>query len=93
MKRQKNLERKTTYVNPTKVTVNMKKWEIRPKTTPSKKRTPNSAIDLTRESPPVEPISIIEELTVKKKKRKIIINESSDAIESDQPVEMNDIEI
>jgi hypothetical protein len=92
-KRQNNLERTTTFVSPTKVTVNMTEWELRPKVTPSKKRTLDVAIDLTRESPPAEPVPIIEEFPAKKKKRKLIINESSEATESDQPVEMDDIEI
>jgi hypothetical protein len=83
-KRKKNLESTTTYVIPTKVTVNTTEWEIRPRVTPSKKRTPDVAIDLTRESPPAEPIPIIEELPTKKKKRQLIINESSEATESDQ---------
>jgi hypothetical protein len=32
-------------------------------------------------------------LPTKKKKRKLIINETSEAIESDQPVDMDDVEI
>jgi hypothetical protein len=60
-KRQKNLERKTTFVSPTKVTTTTTEWELRPRTMPSKKRTPDAAIDLTRESPPTEPVPIVEE--------------------------------
>jgi hypothetical protein len=63
------------------------------KTTPSKKRTPDATIDLTRESPPAEPIPIIEEIPAKKKKRQLIITESSEATESDQLVEMDDVDI
>jgi hypothetical protein len=44
----------------------MKEWELRPKVTPSKKITPDAAIDLTRESPPAEPVLIIEELSKEK---------------------------
>jgi hypothetical protein len=73
--------------------VNTTEWEIRPKVTPSKKRTLDVAIDLTRESPPAEPVPIIEELPAKKKKRQLIITKSSKATESDQPVEMDDVEI
>jgi hypothetical protein len=69
VKIQKNLEIKTTYVSPKKVTINTLEWEIRPKVTPSKKRTLDSAIDLSMESPPMELVPIIEELSTKKKKR------------------------
>jgi hypothetical protein len=91
--RQKNLESMTTFVSPAKVTVNTTEWELRPKVTPSKKRTLDAAIDLTRESPPAEPVSVIEEVPAKKKKRQIIINESSEATSSYQPVETNDANI
>jgi hypothetical protein len=67
-KRNKNLERKTTYVIPTKVIVNMKEGEIRSIETSSKKRTLNVAINLTRESPPIELVLIMEELPMKKKR-------------------------
>jgi hypothetical protein len=73
--------------------VNTTEWELRPKVTTRKKRTPDATIDLTRESPPAEPVPVIEEVPAKKKKRKLIINESSKATESDQPVEIDDVEI
>jgi hypothetical protein len=38
------------------------------KETPSKKRTPDAAIDLTRESPPAEPVPIVEELQQRKRR-------------------------
>jgi len=66
---------------------------MRPKATPSKKRIPDATIDLTRESPPTESIPIVEELPSKKNKMQLIITELSEATESDQPVETDDVEI
>jgi hypothetical protein len=59
--------------------VNTTEWEIRPKTTPSNKRTLDVAINLTRESPLAEPILVVEELPTNKKKKQLIINESYEA--------------
>jgi hypothetical protein len=53
----------------------------------------DAAINLTRESPPSEPIPIIEELPIKKNKRQLIINESYEEIEFNHPIDMDAIKI
>lgn len=71
----------------------MTEWELRSKVTPRNKRIHDATINLTRESSPAKPIPVIKEVPAKKNKRKLIINESSKAIDSDQAVEMDDVEI
>jgi hypothetical protein len=53
----------------------------------------STTIDLTRESPPVEPVPVVEERPQKKKKRQLIVEHSSEATESDQPSTSVDEEI
>jgi hypothetical protein len=60
---------------------------------PSKKITPEEAIKLARESPPIDLVPIVEERPTKKNKRQFIITKSSEATKFDHPVKSADVYI
>jgi len=92
-KKQNILDRKSTIIALTQITKTHKELEMRKRLTQRKKRETEMTNDLTRYSPPIEPVLIVEEQPKKNKKRQIILKNSSEERKLDQPTTSVDEEI